>query len=45
MRQSAVGFRAFPFGNLQMVAQLNGGDAEELIITLDAPFDVGFQIV
>jgi hypothetical protein len=45
MRQSAVGFRAFPFGNLQMVAQLDGGDAEQLIITLDAPFDVGFQIV
>jgi hypothetical protein len=45
MRQSTVGFRALPFGNFQMVEQFYGRDAERLIITLDAPFDVSFQIV
>jgi hypothetical protein len=45
MRQSAIGFRTLPFGNLQMVEQLYGRDAERLIIALDAPFDVRFQIV
>jgi hypothetical protein len=45
MGQSAVGFGAFPFGNFQMVAQLDRSDAERLVITLDAPFDIGFQIV
>jgi hypothetical protein len=45
MGKGAVGFRALPFGNFQMVAQLNGRDAERLIIALDAPFDISFQIV
>jgi hypothetical protein len=45
MGQSAVGFGAFSFRDFQMVAQLDRGDAERLVITLDAPFDIGFQIV
>jgi hypothetical protein len=45
MGKGAVGFRAFPFGNFQMVAQLDRGDAERLVITLDASFDIRFQIV
>ena len=43
--ESAIGFGAFSFGDFQMVAQLDRGDAERLVITLDASFDVGFQIV
>jgi len=45
MGQSAVGIRAFSFGNFQMVAQLDRRDAKQFIVALDAAFDVGFQII
>jgi hypothetical protein len=43
--ESAVRFGALAFGNFKFVAQVHGGDAEELIIAFDAAFDVGNQIV
>jgi hypothetical protein len=45
MGESAVSFLPFSLGDFQMVAQLDSRDAEQLIITLDASFDVGFQII
>jgi hypothetical protein len=45
MREGAVGFSAFTFGNFQLVAQVHGGDAEEFIIGFDAAFDFGFEMI
>jgi hypothetical protein len=45
MREGAVGFGAFTFGDFQFVAQLHGGNAEESVIGFDAAFDVGFEMI
>jgi hypothetical protein len=45
MREGAIGFGAFALRDFQLVAQLDGGDAEKLVIGFDAAFDVGFEVV
>ena len=45
MREGAIGFGAFAFGDFQFVAQVHGGDAEEFVIGFDAAFDVGFEMI
>lgn len=43
--ECAVGFGPLPVRYFQLVAQLDGGDANQLFFGFDAPFDFGFQIV
>jgi hypothetical protein len=45
MRESAIGFGAFAFGDSQFVTQIYGGDAEEFVIGFDAAFNVGFEMI
>jgi hypothetical protein len=45
MRQGSIRLRAFAPRDFQFVAQIDGGDAEEFFIGLNAAFDFGFQVV
>jgi hypothetical protein len=40
--QGAVSLGAFSFGDLELVSQVDSGDAKELVITLDAAFHFRF---
>jgi hypothetical protein len=43
--QGAVRLGALALRNFQLVAEIDGGDAKELVIAFDAAFDIGFQVI
>jgi hypothetical protein len=43
--QCAVGLGALPFGDFEFVSETDGGESKEFIVSFDAAFDFGFQIV
>ena len=43
--QCAVGLGALSFGDFEFVTETDGGESKEFIVSFDAAFNLGFQIV